>query len=77
VRFPIRLEALALEHPKVAQYEPEISPGLTYHMDCPKVTVLVYVSGKIAISGAKVSMSLLESNNCPSPTSEANAAGIV
>lgn len=36
------------------QYEPEIFPGLVYRMKQPKVVLLVFTSGKIVITGAKV-----------------------
>lgn len=32
VRFPIRLEPLALEHRQFCSYEPELFPGLVYRM---------------------------------------------
>ena len=85
VKFPIRLEGLALEHsqyssvrvarhPRLAalpllspldalrltllfahftQYEPELFPGLIYRMVRPKIVLLIFVSGKIVLTGAK------------------------
>jgi transcription initiation factor TFIID TATA-box-binding protein len=38
----------------VSQYEPEIFPGLIYRMADPKIVLLVFVSGKIILTGAKV-----------------------
>lgn len=35
------------------QYEPEVFPGLVYRMKSPKVTFLIFVSGKIVVTGAK------------------------
>ncbi|KAJ7796833.1 transcription factor TFIID-domain-containing protein, partial [Mycena olivaceomarginata] len=47
VEFPIRLEGLA-------SYEPEVAlPGLIYPMIKPKVVLLIFVSGKIVLTGAK------------------------
>ncbi len=46
-RFPIRLESMALENGKACSYEPELFPGLTYRMAEPKVSILVFVSGKV------------------------------
>lgn len=40
------------------QYEPEIFPGLVYRMENPKLVLLVFVSGKIVITGAKVQLTL-------------------
>lgn len=53
VRFPVRLECLALEHRQFCSYEPEISANLCYRMLDPKVCFLVFVSGKLLINGAK------------------------
>mmetsp|Transcript_14171 Transcript_14171/g.35842 ORF Transcript_14171/g.35842 Transcript_14171/m.35842 type:complete len:255 (+) Transcript_14171:238-1002(+) len=53
VQFPVRLEVLALTHSMFCSYEPEIFPGLIYKMKQPKVVLLVFVSGKIVLTGAK------------------------
>lgn len=37
------------------QYEPELFPGLIYRMRQPKIVLLIFVSGKIVLTGAKVS----------------------
>ncbi|KAG6331120.1 hypothetical protein ID866_7970 [Astraeus odoratus] len=71
VKFPIRLEGLAYSHGQFSSYEPEVSdvrrdasqmadpeqlfPGLIYRMLKPKVVLLIFVSGKIVLTGAKVS----------------------
>jgi len=52
-KFPIRLEALALAHGKFSSFEPELFPGLIYRMAVPKVVLLIFVSGKVVITGAK------------------------
>ncbi|WMV08843.1 hypothetical protein MTR67_002228 [Solanum verrucosum] len=36
------------------RYEPELFPGLIYRMKQPKIVLLIFVSGKIVITGAKV-----------------------
>ncbi|KAJ0035698.1 hypothetical protein Pint_26161 [Pistacia integerrima] len=36
------------------KYEPELFPGLIYRMKQPKIVLLIFVSGKIAVTGAKV-----------------------
>lgn len=53
VLFPIKLETLCNENSDYASYEPELFPGLIYRMITPKVVLLVFVSGKIIITGAK------------------------
>lgn len=53
VRFPIRLEGLAASHSKFCSYEPEMFPGLIYKMASPKIVLLIFVSGKIVLTGAK------------------------
>jgi transcription initiation factor TFIID TATA-box-binding protein len=35
------------------QYEPELFPGLIYRMKQPKIVLLIFVSGKIVLTGAK------------------------
>jgi transcription initiation factor TFIID TATA-box-binding protein len=64
VKFPIRLEGLAYSHGMFSsvcpvgyhwwQYEPELFPGLIYRMVNPKIVLLIFVSGKIVLTGAKV-----------------------
>ncbi|GMI08822.1 hypothetical protein TrVE_jg6432 [Triparma verrucosa] len=53
VGFPIRLEGIVFNHAKFASYEPELFPGLIYRMLEPKVVLLIFVSGKVVITGAK------------------------
>jgi transcription initiation factor TFIID TATA-box-binding protein len=53
VRFPIRLEGLANSHSLYCNYEPEMFPGLIYRMIKPKIVLLIFVSGKIVLTGAK------------------------
>jgi len=37
-----------------AMYEPEQFPGLIYRMDEPKVVILIFASGNLVVTGAKV-----------------------
>jgi transcription initiation factor TFIID TATA-box-binding protein len=53
VKFQIRLEGLAKEYLKYCSYEPEMFPGLIFHMGDPKIVLLIFVSGKIVLTGAK------------------------
>jgi transcription initiation factor TFIID TATA-box-binding protein len=53
VQFPIRLEGLANAHSRFCSYEPEMFPGLIYRMNKPKIVLLIFVSGKIVLTGAK------------------------
>jgi len=53
VGFPIRLEGLLYAHASNATYEPELFPGLVYRMTDPKVVLLIFVSGKIVVTGAR------------------------
>lgn len=53
VKFPIRLEGLAFAHGHFSSYEPEIFPGLIYRMKRPKIALLIFVSGKVVLTGAK------------------------
>eukprot|EP00123_Amoebidium_parasiticum_P006541 comp17467_c0_seq1/m.16920 comp17467_c0_seq1/g.16920 ORF comp17467_c0_seq1/g.16920 comp17467_c0_seq1/m.16920 type:complete len:150 (-) comp17467_c0_seq1:814-1263(-) len=53
VKFPIRLEAIQIQHSQFGQYEPELFPGLIYRMVDPKIVLLIFVSGKVVLTGAK------------------------
>ncbi|XP_071962689.1 uncharacterized protein [Antedon mediterranea] len=54
VKFPIRLEGLVLAHGQFSSYEPELFPGLIYRMVKPRIVLLIFVSGKVVLTGAKV-----------------------
>ena len=58
--FPIRLEGLALSHMKFSSYEPELFPGLIYRLQNPKLVLLIFVSGKVVLTGAKSKQALRE-----------------
>ena len=60
VGFPIQLEHLAFEHHRFASYEPELFPGLIYRMQTPRIAILVFVSGKIVLTGAKFEENIME-----------------
>ncbi|NXY23205.1 TBPL2 protein, partial [Atrichornis clamosus] len=53
VRFPIRLEGLVVTHQQFSSYEPELFPGLIYRMVKPRIVLLIFVSGKVVLTGAK------------------------
>ena len=53
LHFKIALKNLFNENILSAHYEPELFPGLMYHIKKPKIIVLVFSSGKIVITGAK------------------------
>ena len=40
-------------HRDFCTYEPELFPGLIYRMIVPKITFLIFASGKIVITGAQ------------------------
>uniref|UniRef100_A0A8C5MDJ6 TATA-box binding protein n=1 Tax=Leptobrachium leishanense TaxID=445787 RepID=A0A8C5MDJ6_9ANUR len=52
VKFPIRLEGLVLTHQQFSSYEPELFPGLIYRMIKPRIVLLIFVSGKVVLTGA-------------------------
>jgi len=60
VKFPIRLEALVLAHQQFSSYEPELFPGLIYRMVKPRIVLLIFVSGKVVLTGAKVRAEITE-----------------
>jgi transcription initiation factor TFIID TATA-box-binding protein len=42
------------------EYNPEQFPGLVYRLDQPKVTALIFKSGKMVVTGAKSTKDLIE-----------------
>lgn len=54
VKFSIKLECFHTCHSQFCSYEPELFPGLIYRMLKPKVVLLIFVSGKVVITGAKL-----------------------
>lgn len=60
VKFPIRLEGLVLTHGRFSSYEPELFPGLIYRMMKPRIVLLIFVSGKVVLTGAKVREEIYE-----------------
>lgn len=60
VKFPIRLEGLVLQHGQFSSYEPELFPGLIYRMVKPRIVLLIFVSGKVVLTGAKVRNEIYE-----------------
>ncbi|KAF8764012.1 uncharacterized protein LOC129965437 [Argiope bruennichi] len=53
VKFPIQIEDLYSKHCQFCSYEPELFPGLIYRLVKPRVVVLIFVSGKIVLTGGK------------------------
>ena len=53
VHFPIRLEGLIMNYAANATYEPELFPGLIYRVPESKIVILIFVSGKLVLTGAK------------------------
>ncbi|XP_044737743.1 TATA-box-binding protein [Chrysoperla carnea] len=60
VKFPIRLEGLVLTHNSFSSYEPELFPGLIYRMVKPRIVLLIFVSGKVVLTGAKIREEIYE-----------------
>lgn len=54
VGFCLRLECFHTCHSQFCSYEPELFPGLIYRLHEPKVVLLIFVSGKVVITGAKL-----------------------
>lgn len=58
--FPISLEGMLYAYSSNCTYEPELFPGLIYRLDNSKMVLLIFVSGKLVITGAKAPESLGE-----------------
>ncbi|XP_037072855.1 TATA-box-binding protein-like [Pollicipes pollicipes] len=63
VKFPIRLEGLLLTHSQFSSYEPELFPGLIYRMVQPRIVLLIFVSGKVVLTGAKLRQQIYDAFN--------------
>ncbi|XP_054708122.1 uncharacterized protein LOC129217807 [Uloborus diversus] len=61
VKFPVQIERLYSSHYQFSNYEPEIFPGLIYRMVKPRLVLLIFVSGKIVLTGGKSRADLKES----------------
>ena len=48
------LACAARRHSHYSSYEPELFPGLIYRMVQPKIVLLIFVSGKVVLTGGKV-----------------------
>lgn len=51
LKFPIKLENLNQMHGQFSSYEPELYPGLIYRMVLPRVVLLIFVNGKVVLTG--------------------------
>ncbi|CAD5224618.1 unnamed protein product [Bursaphelenchus okinawaensis] len=60
VQFSVYLEGINISHCQFSTYEPEIFPGLIYRMVAPRVVLLIFVSGKVVITGAQQRTDLTE-----------------
>lgn len=63
LKFPIKLENLNHIHGQFSSYEPELYPGLIYRMVSPRVVLLIFVNGKIVLTGAKNRIELQDALN--------------
>jgi len=55
VGFSVDIKALALHrnHVHFSRYEPELFPGVVYRILRPKVVLLLFVNGKVILTGAR------------------------
>ena len=53
MKFGITLRTLYDSNGDFCQYEPEVFPGLVYRMVSPKVTLLIFSTWKVVLTGAK------------------------
>lgn len=51
--FCIRLDSVAAYFEMFVHYDAEVFPGLVFRMADPKVVLLIFVTGKVVITGAK------------------------
>lgn len=60
VGFPIGLDRLHAEHGAFCSYEPELFPGLVYRMHDLNIVLLIFVSGKVVLTGAKTRQAIYQ-----------------
>lgn len=53
LKFPVRLEDLNESHAQFSRYEPELFPALIYRLVRPRTVMLIFVNGKVVITGGK------------------------
>ncbi|XP_014231786.1 TATA-box-binding protein-like [Trichogramma pretiosum] len=53
VKFVIKLEEIPYLHNHFVSYEPELYPGLIYRLINPNLVLMIFVNGKIVLTGAK------------------------
>ena len=54
VGFLINLEGLAISHAQFSSYKPKRFKAVIYRMVKPKIMMLIYESGKVVLTGAKI-----------------------
>ena len=60
VQFTIGLKELQMAHSQFCNWEPELFPGLVYRMVKPRVVLLIFASGKVVLTGAKIRQDIYE-----------------
>ncbi|KAL4082829.1 hypothetical protein QTP88_029485 [Uroleucon formosanum] len=61
VGFPIMLEELNTAHSQFTSFEPEVFPALIYRMVKPRAVFLIFVNGKVVLTGLKTKLDIKES----------------
>jgi len=61
VGFPIMLEELNTAHSQFTSFEPEVFPALIYRMVKPRAVFLMFVNGKVVLTGLKTKSDIKES----------------
>ncbi|XP_022179031.1 TATA-box-binding protein-like [Myzus persicae] len=61
VGFPIMLEELNTAHSQFTSFEPEVFPALIYRMVRPRAVFLMFVNGKVVLTGLKTKSDIKES----------------
>lgn len=68
LKFPIRLDDFNDKHAQFSRYEPELFPALIYRLVRPRTVMLIFVNGKIVITGAKSREELQQALDLMYPT---------
>ncbi|XP_039280045.1 TATA box-binding protein-like 1 [Nilaparvata lugens] len=52
--FAIKINAFSEKHKPIAEYEPELHPGVTYKLKKPKATLKIFSTGSITVTAPSV-----------------------
>ncbi len=58
VGFPVDLDRMSTQYCHLAVYSPELFPAMVFRMTSPRVSAIIFCSGKVLVVGAKLTSHL-------------------